>query len=415
MPNGLREIPQTGLECAEGCYGEVECMEPEITEGAKFDNKPKTLAKRMANLDPGEEVFFIGNCPGISDGLNSFYLTTFGFAGFLWSKIEQRFMYRDVAGYSDTKKGGVIIRLNGDARDISIQKLNSEERFALKAALDIFPRLGSNIETWHAWVDHRKELAAEYVPTQKEIAKEARKAEVAEREASAIAEADYRRSLKERAATKTWPNTRLPNGSPNKASGLTILQHCHDGEEPWFILKSSQAGCLACFDDRLMVVKAGNMQGFMAGAMFGGRSATFYFHDINAIEFNKQPFGSVLEILTASYQGTGNHDFWRGASKSRNADSGDPWTLSNTLPIDNREYLNAHAEMSELRRRIADAKRPVDSVPAQIAPSGGRPMTELANDLVSQLAKLGELRNAGVLTDEEFQIAKSRMLSDPNA
>ena len=42
-------------------------------------------------------------------------------------------------------------------------------------------------------------------------------------------------------------------------------------------------------------------------------------------------------------------------------------------------------------------------------------MTELANDLVFQLAKLGELRNAGVLTDEEFQIAKSRMLSDPNA
>lgn len=389
-------------------------MEPEITDAAKFDNKPKSLAKRVANLDPGEEVFFIGNCPGISDGLNSFYLTTYGFAGFLWSKIEQRFIYSNVAGYTDTEKGGVVIRLNGDARDISIQKLNPEERFALKAALDIFPRLGSNIEAWHAWVGRRKELADEYVPTQKEVAKEARKVEVAEREASAIAEVAYQRSLKERAATKTWPSTRLPNGSPNKASGLVILQHCHDGEEPWFILKSSQAGCLACFDDRLMVVEAGNMQGFMAGAMFGGRNATFYFHDINAIEFNKQPFGSVLEILTASYQGTGNHDFWRGASKSRNADAGDPWTLSNTLPIDNREYLNAHAEMSELRRRIADAKRPVVSVPMPIAPSEGQPTTELANDLVSQLAKLGELRKAGVLTDEEFQKAKSRMLSDSN-
>ena len=71
--------------------------------------------------------------------------------------------------------------------------------------------------------------------------------------------------------------------------------------------------------------------------------------------------------------------------------------------------------MSELRRRIADAKRPVVSAPAPMAPSGGRPATESANDLVSQLAKLGELRKTGVLTDEEFQIAKSRMLSDPNS
>lgn len=389
-------------------------MEPEITEAAKFDNKPKSLSKRVANLDSGEEVFFIGFCPGISDGLNSFYLTTYGFAGFLWSKIERRFLYGDVVGYEDTKKGGVVIHLSGDARDVSIHKLNPEERFALKAALDTFPNLGSNVEAWHAWVARRKELADKYVPTHNEIAKSNRQAESASREAQAIVEADRQRSLKERAAAKSWPSTSIPNGPPNKASGLIILQHCHDEEQPWFILKSTQAGCMACFDDRLMIIKAGNMQGFMAGAMFGGRSATFYFHDINGIEFNKQPLGSVLEILTASYQGTANHDFWRGASKGRNADSHDPWTLNNTLPIDNREYTNAHAEMSELRRRIAAAKQPAIAVPASGAPMGQRAVPESDRDLVSQLARLGELREAGVLTDMEFHAAKSRILSDPN-
>ncbi len=390
-------------------------MEPEITDAAKFDNKTKSLSKRMSNLDSGEEVFFIGYCPGISGGLNSFYLTTSGFAGFLWSKIERRFYYGDVVGYENTKKGGVVIHLSGDAPDISIQKLNPEERFALKAALDTFPKLGSNVEAWHAWAARRKALADEYVPTHKEVAKSTRQAESASREVRALAEADRQRSLKERAAAKSWPSTRLPNGSPNKASGLIILQHCNDKEEPWFILRSTQAGCMACFDDRLMIIKAGNMQGFMAGATFGGRSATFYFHDINAIEFNKQPLGSVLEILTASYQGTANHDFWRGTSKSRNADAGDPWTLNNTLPIENREYTSAHAEMSELRRRIATAKQSAIAVPSSDASGGGRTLPESESNLVSQLAKLGELREAGMLTDGEFHAAKSRILADPNA
>lgn len=34
-----------------------------------------------------------------------------------------------------------------------------------------------------------------------------------------------------------------------------------------------------------------------------------------------------------------------------------------------------------------------------------------SDNLVSRLAKLGELRDAGVLTDEEFQAAKARLLS----
>jgi hypothetical protein len=149
----------------------------------------------------------------------------------------------------------------------------------------------------------------------------------------------------------------------------------------------------------------------MAGTLFGSRSTTFYYSDINAIEFNKQVLGSVLEVLTSSYQGTSNHDYWRGSTRGRNTNSGDPWTLSNTLPITNTEYTAARAEMSELRRRIAAAKQTTVnvSIPAAYPPApAGSPSPD---DLVSKLARLAELKDAGVLSDEEFAAAKARLLS----
>lgn len=405
-------------------------MEPEITEYAKYDNSPKAIAKRTARLEQGEETFFIGGCSTFGNEIASFYLTTLGFAGYFYSKLLVRFMYADVTGYDDIENRGFVVHLGAGTADVTIKKLAKDEWIALKAALDTFPRLGPNAEAWNAWLARRRELAASFVPTAKEAAKEARAqqrkesaaaraAEQSARQAQDRAEQEYQLALKERAGTKSWPRTKTPTGPPNKTGGLIILQHCHEGEEPWFIFTSIAEGCMACFSDRLMIVKGGNMQGFMAGTMFGSRSATFYYHDINALEFNKQFGGSVLEVLTASYQGTANHDYWRGSTKSRNANSGDPHTLSNTLPCSNSEYTRARAEMSELRERIAVAKRgnvpatmPTLSATPPILPSPGGP-TASTDDFVSRLAKLAELRDAGVLTDDEFATAKARLLSTP--
>lgn len=387
-------------------------MEPETTEGAKSFNGKKQLAKRTAQLQPGDVPFFIGYVPGMAVGFDSFFLSTYSFALFSFSKIVRHFPYDFVASYSETADLAVVIHLK-DGTDLPLRKLPNEERRALKAALETFPAMGPSTQTWLAWQSRRQELANAYVPTQKELSKSLRATEAANRLERFQAEAAHQRSLKERAATKTWPNTRLPNGPPNKAGGLTILQHCNEGEEPWFILTSFGAGCMACFDDRLMVIKAGNMQGYMAGTLFGSRSATFYYHDINAIEFNKQVFGSVLEVLTPSYQGTNNHDFWRGMASGRNSNSGDPRTLSNALPIVNSEYSRARGEFSELRRRIAESKRPVVSVALPVARPAIAAPGSPSNDIVLRLTKLAELRDAGVLTDEEFSTAKSRLLSDP--
>lgn len=385
-------------------------MEPEITDEAKVFNGKKALAKRTARLQPGEVPFFIGYVPGMLVGFDCFFLTTYSVTFFDFSKVAHRFPYDFVGGVTETEDKTLVIHLR-NGQDFPLKKLPKVERFALKAALETFPVTGPNSQSWAAWLERRKALADSDLPTQKELVKAARAAEVATRQEQAEAEQAHQRSLRERAATKTWPNTRLPNGPPNKAGGLTILQHCHDGEEPWFILTSFGTGCMACFEDRLMVIKAGNTQGLMAGTLFGSRSTTFYYSDINAIEFNKQVFGSVLEVLTASYQGTNNHDFWRGSTRSRNANSGDPYTLSNTLPIANSEYTAARAEMSELRRRIAAAKQTTVNVSLPAAPPPAPTELPSGDDLVSKLTRLAELKDAGVLSDEEFAAAKAQLFS----
>lgn len=384
-------------------------MEPEITHEAKTFNGKRALAKRTAGLQAGEVTFFIGYIPGMMAGFDSFFLTTYSLTLFNFSKVEHRFPYEFIAGVTETADKTLVIHLR-NGQDFPIRKLQNVERFALRAALETFPVTGPNTQSWVAWQEKRKELINSYAPTQKEAVHAARAAEVVTRQEQAQAEQAHQRTLRERAATKTWPNTRLPNGPPNKAGGLTILQHCHDGEEPWFILTSFGAGCMACFNDRLMVVKAGNTQGLMAGTLFGSRSTTFYYSDINAIEFNKQLFGSVLEVLTASYQGTSNHDFWRGSTQGRNANSGDPWTLSNTLPISNAEYTAARAELSVLRRRIAAAKQTTVNVSLPAPPPPAPAQLTSGDDLVSKLARLAELKDSGVLSDEEFAAAKTQLL-----
>ncbi|PWH05601.1 hypothetical protein DEO23_12170 [Brachybacterium endophyticum] len=71
--------------------------------------------------------------------------------------------------------------------------------------------------------------------------------------------------------------------------------------------------------------------------------------------------------------------------------------------------------MSELRRRISESKRPTVNVTMPSAPQFAPTPAAPSDDLVSRLAKLAELRDAGVLTEYEFAAAKARLLAGPSA
>lgn len=207
------------------------------------------------------------------------------------------------------------------------------------------------------------------------------------------------------ADTVLGPDVRTVGGLPSKKATQVIIQHCQSDERPWLVINAGSAGVLAAFDDRLMVIKTGAVTSFMAGSLGGGRTATFHYSDVTGIEYNSGLLNGVLEILTPSYSGGAQKDFWKGTNKSRNADSNDPWTLSNTLPLPKPLHAEALPYLNELRSRIAAAKRTVvitQAPPPPPAPAGG--------GLAAEIAELAGLRDAGVLSEEEFAAAKAKLL-----
>lgn len=216
------------------------------------------------------------------------------------------------------------------------------------------------------------------------------------------------------AARGEWPEGTRVRGRAKLSSKASsaVLRQCHgEDDDPWLILVSGGgAGLLAAWDDRLAIIKTGALTSFMAGSLGGERSATFHFVDVTGNEYNSGMLNGVLEILTPSYSGGGNKDFWRGSTSSRNADSNDPWTLSNTLPLAKAEYNVLQGEIAELRSRIAEAKQPTVIVQAPTA-SAEPPAGSPAPGMAGQIADLAVLHDSGVLSDEEFAEAKRRVIT----
>lgn len=155
---------------------------------------------------------------------------------------------------------------------------------------------------------------------------------------------------------------------------------------PW-----SQA--IVALNDRLLVIKPG----MAAGATFGARVTSFYYRDINGIEVNTGLINGVVEINTPSYQGTGQKDFWNVKNEDK-----DPYKVTNCLPISKPHLKDYKPYIDRLRVMIREAKQ--ERVATQ------PPQSRNDSSLSSELEKLASLRASGVLTDEEFQQAKKRLL-----
>lgn len=187
----------------------------------------------------------------------------------------------------------------------------------------------------------------------------------------------------------------------SKPAAEALGQQQHDSKDtPWLIINTMGYGFLAAFNDRVVIIKTGLWTSVVAGSFGGGRIASFNFQDITGIEYNGGMMNGVLEILTPSYSGTKNHDFWKGTLSSTNADSGNPAQLSNTLILDRSEHRAASKELSVLRKMISDSKKPQAAVVQQ---ADGK-------SLASQILELKELLDSGILTDQEFDSAKAKLI-----
>jgi Short C-terminal domain len=195
-------------------------------------------------------------------------------------------------------------------------------------------------------------------------------------------------------------------GSFPKPIKKQLIANSNFGEVPKFAIvagdKIINAGALAAYSDRCLIVKTGLVAGFMAGSLGGSRISTFYYSEITGIEYNTGILSGVLEILTASYDGSANKDFWQGTLSGRNSNSNDPWTLSNTLPLDKIQYKNSKKYIDELRELIRKGKQ--TNVTVEVKSSGKE------HDFTEQLERLSELKKKGVITEAEFKKSKKKLL-----
>ena len=155
-----------------------------------------------------------------------------------------------------------------------------------------------------------------------------------------------------------------------------------------FCLRGELGHVLVCLDDRLLILK----RGFHAGTTFGAMSATIFYGDVTGIQVRMHLLSGWIEIQSPSFQGI-EHKRGLRSSPERNA-----FKQPNCIPIQRRHLSVYQLALAELRRFVIEAK-------AEQGHSG----------VVEQLERLAALRQQGVLDDEEFVIAKSRILADAGA
>lgn len=173
-----------------------------------------------------------------------------------------------------------------------------------------------------------------------------------------------------------------------------IIANSPDGKPPWLVVTSGAHGAMAAYETELVILKIGALTGLVASATGGGRITHFPYRQITTIEYNSGFLNGVLEILTASYSGEGNKDFWNigRANKGKT----DPRQQNNTLPLSKMTFNQITPQLNKIRALIERIH------------SGSSGVGNLS--MGDEIEKLSELHKKGILTDEEFKEAKKRLL-----
>ena len=158
------------------------------------------------------------------------------------------------------------------------------------------------------------------------------------------------------------------------------------GEEALFCLRGEPGHALACLDDRLLILKCG----FHAGTTFGAMAATIFYRDVTGIQIRVHLLSGWIEISSPSFQG-GEHK----RTRRKPSTDQDPYKLPNCVPIHRRNVPVYQVALTEVRRLVVERK--LDQ---------GHGVS-----MVDQLERLAALRRQGILDDDEFLAAKSRILA----
>lgn len=133
--------------------------------------------------------------------------------------------------------------------------------------------------------------------------------------------------------------------------------------------------------------------GFMAGSMFGGRCIGYAYPNITALEMKKQATYCLVEIFTPANQSNRKLSYWGNDGNNDAIKSENAVTFSRAQP-----EIKAFQEAIMLAR-------------GTMIKTNGSVQSTSISDGVDQLEKLAELRDKGIITEEEFTTKKKRILN----
>lgn len=174
---------------------------------------------------------------------------------------------------------------------------------------------------------------------------------------------------------------------PLKGRGDKIVAENISSEENVLVKLQGDFGqALVMTNKRLYIVK----WGFQTGSTFGGKCIAYEYKNISAIESRKHMTTRLLQVLTPATQDR-NLSYWGERGKGNNAIESDS---AITYP---KKLDTQFQKAIEVARRVTEK--------AHAGTSNGSGLSD-----VEQLEKLAELKDKGVLTDEEFQAKKKQLL-----
>jgi Short C-terminal domain len=131
-------------------------------------------------------------------------------------------------------------------------------------------------------------------------------------------------------------------------------------------------------------------KGLVAGASFGSELTSWDYRNLNGVQIHTGMMTGAV-VLQAPGQSGMKTNYWK------NSDS-DPYKAPNAIPIV-RPWGPAKEGVARLRQLMDAAHQAGQQAPTEAAPL-------LNADPMAQLKQLGELRDAGAVTPEEFEAKK---------
>jgi hypothetical protein len=158
------------------------------------------------------------------------------------------------------------------------------------------------------------------------------------------------------------------------------------GERIEVLIKGAWQEYVLGTDRRIIVFK----KGFMTGSTFGSKVSSWEYRNVTAVDLRSNMMSGVLVIRAAGADDV-DASYW---AQGKNSASNAP----NAITFSKKPSKEIEALVARLRQLVTEKQR------APLAQEA------VAESPLEQLKKLGELRDAGVLTPQEFEEKKRQLL-----